>query len=222
MLPLGLRNRLAELILDAFDDPDARATLEALDGFCADDGGSLEGRDVARLAALPWFEVAGADRVRLRGALACHRAALCRRARAATEIFRHQPPPPGRGSLAGLLGRAALLADAGLFFEVHELLEPAWLSADGDQRLALQGLIQVAVAFHHAANDNREGARSLLAEGLAKLGAARAALPLDTTGWEAELAVALAALRRGEPLPPAPLWPRPEGGRPTEAAWRSS
>ena len=32
-LPLGLRNRLAELILDAFDDPGARRALCALDAW---------------------------------------------------------------------------------------------------------------------------------------------------------------------------------------------
>jgi hypothetical protein len=35
-LPLPLRNRLAELILDALHDPDARKALEAVAKVCAD------------------------------------------------------------------------------------------------------------------------------------------------------------------------------------------
>jgi hypothetical protein len=64
--------------------------------------------------------------------------------------------------MAPLLERAAALANHGLFFEVHELLEPVWFRASEPARTALQGLIQVAVAFHHLENGNLEGARSLL------------------------------------------------------------
>ena len=108
------------------------------------------------------------------------------------------------------MARAALLAERGLFFEVHELLEPRWMRAEGAERVALQGLIQVAVAFHHAENGNRDGAVSLLTEGLAKLGAAGASLPLDTQGWQARLAECLGALREGRSVPEPPLWPIPE------------
>jgi len=67
------------------------------------------------------------------------------------------------------LAAAARLFDAALFFEVHELLEPHWLAARGDTREALQGLIQIAVAWQHLANGNVAGARSLLADGAARL-----------------------------------------------------
>ena len=78
-----------------------------------------------------------------------------------------------------LLDRAAALANHGLFFEVHELLEPVWFRATEPARTALQGLIQIAVGFHHLENGNREGARSLLVLGLAKTADAGAILPLD-------------------------------------------
>src|SRR5207249_698488 len=61
--------------------------------------------------------------------------------------------------------RAAVLFDAGLAFEVHELLEPYWVRAHGDEREALQGLIQIAVGYQHLANGNLAGARALLDDG---------------------------------------------------------
>ncbi|MGH7321253.1 MAG: DUF309 domain-containing protein, partial [Candidatus Rokuibacteriota bacterium] len=119
------------------------------------------------------------------------------------------PAFPDEESLHRLLGRAALLADAGLYFEVHELLEPAWMRAPDPERIALQALIQIAVALHHAENGNREGAVSLLTEGLAKLAARRSVLPLDTGEWEAALGQTLTALRDGGIRPPVPPWPHP-------------
>ncbi len=216
-LPLGLRNRLAELILDAFDDPEARAILDALGRFCASGDGSVGVDAAARLLPLGWFEAAGTGRVRLLGAHRLYRDALCRRAGAVLATLASGPAVPSGESVGGLLARAARLADAGLHFEVHELLEPAWMRAEGAERVALQGLIQVAVAFHHAANDNREGAVSLLVEGLAKLEAAGPALALELAGWTRALGTVLDAWRAGTPLPPAPPWPAPR-----EIAWRSS
>jgi predicted metal-dependent hydrolase len=61
------------------------------------------------------------------------------------------------------------LFDGRLYFEVHELLEPYWLHAAGGEREALQGLIQVAVGFHHLGNGNGAGARALLHDGAGKL-----------------------------------------------------
>ena len=67
------------------------------------------------------------------------------------------------------LRAAARLFDAGLFFEVHEVLEPLWMTASEPRREALQGLIQIAVGWQHLANGNVAGARSLLADGAARL-----------------------------------------------------
>jgi Domain of unknown function (DUF309) len=212
-LPLGLRNQLAELILEAFDHDEARHTLAAVAAFCEDD--ELEPAALARLGRLGWFERAGTGRLRLLGAHAGHHDALCRRATAGLGAV-CRAAPDGR-SVAGLLARAAVLADARLYFEVHELLEPAWMRAEGGERLALQGLIQIAVALHHAEHGNREGAVSLLTEGLAKLDAAGAALPLGTGGWARRLGEVLAAWRSRAPAPLLLPWPTP-----TEAAWRSS
>jgi hypothetical protein len=71
--------------------------------------------------------------------------------------------------LGAALDAAAALFDTGLYFEVHELLEPHWIRAKGCDREALQGLIQVAVGFQHLANGNIAGARALLREGSARI-----------------------------------------------------
>jgi hypothetical protein len=75
----------------------------------------------------------------------------------------------------------------------------------------------VAVGFHHASHGNREGALSLLGEGLAKLRAAGPVLPLDAAAWLGQLENVLTTWRAGSPASPPEPWPAP-----TEAAWRSS
>jgi uncharacterized protein len=55
------------------------------------------------------------------------------------------------------------------YFEAHEVWEELWLAAQEPEKTFLQGLIQVAAAFHHHARQNARGARSLLAAGIAKL-----------------------------------------------------
>jgi hypothetical protein len=55
------------------------------------------------------------------------------------------------------------------YFEAHEVWEELWLVAAEPEKTFLQGLIQVAAAFHHHARENARGARSLLAAGVAKL-----------------------------------------------------
>jgi hypothetical protein len=207
-LPLPVRNRLAELILEAFDAGEARATLSALAGASVADGSVVDAADVGRLLSLGWFESAGAGRVRLRAAHRSHAWVLADRAgRAvlATGQWRDRDADP----LTVLLDRAAALAQERLFFEVHELLEPAWFCAAEPLRTALQGLIQIAVALHHLENLNEAGARSLLTEGVAKLGQAGATLPLDTAGWLRDLRALLAALASGGQPVGIPRWPEP-------------
>lgn len=78
--------------------------------------------------------------------------------------------------------QAACLFNEGLFFEVHEVLEAVWLKQEGQVRPLLQGLIQIAVGFHHLESRNLRGAVSLLREGLDKVkdySPARFGLELD-------------------------------------------
>jgi hypothetical protein len=200
-LPLTARNRLAETILAAVGDAGARRTLEALAAGEGDPGDWL-GADAGRLAA-PLRDRAR----RAREALA----RLPPRGDAgvapggAPPAPARAPTPPVGAGLEWALEVAAALFDAGLGFEVHELLEPYWVRASGDEREALQGLIQVAVGYQHLANGNRAGARSLLAEGARRLvGRAVRGLPMQ--------AFAAAVGRDAEQLPAAaspPPFPRP-------------
>ncbi|HTP43546.1 MAG TPA: DUF309 domain-containing protein, partial [Candidatus Acidoferrum sp.] len=51
----------------------------------------------------------------------------------------------------------------------HEFWEEIWLVEPEPEKTFLQGLIQVAAAFHHRQQANPEGAELLLAAGIVKL-----------------------------------------------------
>jgi len=55
------------------------------------------------------------------------------------------------------------------FFEAHEVWEEIWLVAAEPEKTFLQGLIQLAAAYHHYEHGNPSGAESLLASGIVKL-----------------------------------------------------
>jgi len=68
------------------------------------------------------------------------------------------------------------------FFESHESWEAIWLQAPEPDKTFLQGIIQVAAAFHHCARGNRAGAESLMRAGLHKL----EKFPADYRGLQLE------------------------------------
>src|SRR5579863_9292719 len=55
------------------------------------------------------------------------------------------------------------------FYDAHEHWEEIWLETPNPEKLFLQGLIQVAAAFHHHSRENFLGCRNLLRAGLIKL-----------------------------------------------------
>lgn len=55
------------------------------------------------------------------------------------------------------LARGLELIAEGAYFEAHEELEEEWRGAPPGERDFLQGLVHVAVAWHHAARGNRPG-----------------------------------------------------------------
>src|SRR5690349_12487159 len=59
--------------------------------------------------------------------------------------------------------------NSGLFYEAHEHWEEVWLDTPDPEKMFLQGLIQVAAAFHHYSRANRQGTRNLLRAGLTKV-----------------------------------------------------
>jgi uncharacterized protein len=58
---------------------------------------------------------------------------------------------------------------SGAFFEAHERWESVWLAEPEPERTFLQGLIQVAAAFHHFQRGNGAGTISLLRSALRRL-----------------------------------------------------
>jgi predicted metal-dependent hydrolase len=82
------------------------------------------------------------------------------------------------------------------FFDAHEVLEDVWRALPRDlpahQRLRLhaQGVVQLAVAFHHQSKGNGVGARSVLERALRNLDGAELSFPdLDFDRLRAELAL---------------------------------
>jgi RimJ/RimL family protein N-acetyltransferase/predicted metal-dependent hydrolase len=95
---------------------------------------------------------------------------------------------------------------SGAFFEAHEHWESVWLMAEEPEKTLLQGLIQVAAAFHHFQRGNCAGTISLLRSALRRLDgyapafAGIAVEPLCTT-----IRLWLEALETVSQSPPPPL-----------------
>ena len=82
----------------------------------------------------------------------------------------HQSPmPPGLSPIHKGVFQAILLFNHQLYFETHELVEALWLEENGHLKMFLQGIIQVAVAFHHLLYHNYYGATVLIKDGTDKL-----------------------------------------------------
>ena len=88
--------------------------------------------------------------------------------------------------------------NAAHFFDAHEILEDLWraqLRASPTKK-HLQGLVQLAVAFHHESRGNLRGARSVLGRALRNLTGAETSFPAidldhlraDIADWQKHLA----------------------------------
>lgn len=181
-LPLPLRNSLAELILDSLHDEGARRALEAVAAVSADPT-ALEGPGVLPEEFPRDIFEHRDDGWRLKSGFKGHESEFAERAERARRLLHLRLFDPEDPPLATALVAAALLFHAHLYFEVHELLEPYWLRAEGGDREALQGLIQVAVGFQHLANGNVRGAAALLHDGCGRvLERTLEGVPLDPFG----------------------------------------
>jgi predicted metal-dependent hydrolase len=94
----------------------------------------------------------------------------------------------------GEFNRGVDLFNRAHFFDAHEVLEDVWRSLPRDRpscrhlRQHVQGLVQLAVAFHHASRDNHVGARSVLERAMRNLNGADSSFPeLDFDRLRAEL-----------------------------------
>ncbi len=68
-----------------------------------------------------------------------------------------------------LLQRGLAQFNARRYFDCHDTLEELWRGLRDERRDFVQGLIQLAVAFHHLGNGNRPGAVRLFDRGLERL-----------------------------------------------------
>lgn len=188
-VPLPLRNALASLALEALRSTDARATVSWL----LADSGTPTASVAKTLVAVGLADPPGTQILDLYAPYLSHIRAHAARVFVAARS-RDAGPSAADDLEAALVGAAALW-EHGLYFEVHEALEPEWAHASGDRKDALQGLIQIAVALHHWAHGNVRGARKLLADGRTRLGGARCTLPHvdtarlleDTASWAEDL-----------------------------------
>ena len=79
--------------------------------------------------------------------------------------------------------RGLRLFNRGHFFAAHEAMEDLWRSMPRDKscerelRRHVQGLVQLAVAFHHESKGNHVGARSVLERALRNLSGANNSFP---------------------------------------------
>jgi hypothetical protein len=207
MLPRLLRNRLAEVILDALHDPEARRGLQTLAAVGADSKAPARIVDLPQRALPNCFEERDGGLQLKNGWHECA-VELRERAGRASRAIDNRPLDARDPPLPVALAAAATLFDAGLYFEVHELLEPYWGRASGSDREALQGLIQVAVGFEHLANGNAGGARALLEEGCVRM-QGRQLERIDLGSFAREVRACLEGISASTAdTPPTFDWPR--------------
>lgn len=99
--------------------------------------------------------------------------------------------------------------NCGQFYEAHESWEELWLEATGNEKLFLQGLIQIAAAYVKAHAGVRSGTIKLLERGAAKV---RQAAPAEFAAPVATLLKAVdadlqRAMRAVEPITLADVHP---------------
>ena len=67
------------------------------------------------------------------------------------------------------IAKGVELFNAQQFWHAHEAWEELWLHASGDERIFLQGLIQLAAAYHHVQRGTYRGGARLFDAALSKL-----------------------------------------------------
>jgi uncharacterized protein len=91
------------------------------------------------------------------------------------------------------------------FFAAHEVLEDVWRASAASDKKFLQGLTQLAVAFHHHSTGNDVGCRSVMARALRNLsGYPEGLFGLHTTEIVEAVTLCQHALEQNKPFPPFP------------------
>ena len=102
------------------------------------------------------------------------------------------------------LARGIGLFNQGHFFEAHEVLEDVWRAAPVNEKKFLQGIVQLAVAFHHYSTGNRVGMCSVMERGLRNISGTNHAYGINVDALFGALAGWRKALDKGGPLPELP------------------
>jgi hypothetical protein len=104
------------------------------------------------------------------------------------------------------LARGLELIDAGAYFDAHEELEEEWRDAPPEERDFLQGLVHVAVAWHHASRGNRPGCERQLEKASRRLAPYRPAhRGVDVDGVLAQVEAARELVSGGALALPRPV-----------------
>lgn len=95
---------------------------------------------------------------------------------------------------------------SGQYFEAHESFEDAWRAAEPAEKDFFQGLVHVAVAWHHAGRGNRPGCERQLAKAARRLEPfAPEHRGVDVTAVLASVAAAQRVVESGSLELPRPL-----------------
>ncbi|MCE2484868.1 MAG: DUF309 domain-containing protein [Desulfurellaceae bacterium] len=179
---------MAELILDALDNPRAATAVRCLAAYAriarrsppvVSPGQLLapapaaEREQVRRHleghALLSWRQRGPVRQVTLASELGPDWSQVAAKLQRYGHALTGWQPRPELSELTLAVRKGVLLFNHRLFFEVHEVLEAQWIQEVDPERRFLQGLIQIAVAFYHLGNHNLNGALSLLGDGLDKI-----------------------------------------------------
>jgi molybdopterin converting factor small subunit len=115
-------------------------------------------------------------------------------------------PAVSGGARTPYLDEGIKLFNEGDYFMSHETLEEHWVEAEESERDFFQGLIHLAVGFHHYERGNHGGAKSQFAKGLRRLsGYPDQHEGVDVGAIRSFLEEAPGRIDRGEPLTPPPL-----------------
>jgi uncharacterized protein len=120
-------------------------------------------------------------------------------------FFSRAAPCNNESVEAGDLARGIALFNQHEFFEAHEALEDVWRAAPAEQKKFFQGLVQVAVAFHHFSTGNHVGMRSVMKRAMRNLDGCQENLhSINVESLLQSMARWLDALDSGNPVPPLP------------------
>ncbi len=201
MVPVQVRDGLYRLFCLGLENPSVSSSFDWVLA-CAQSEGPLRVAQALRgaLEQSGLFAAAGTESLAVKEGLSAFRPYLRDRAPRYRRVLASVPEVAALGERERALAIGELLFNQGLYFDCHEFLEGRWRKEREPWRTCLQGIIQIAAAFHklELEPDARGGAAELLEKGLARLSRSRDLLGAETvSGIEQALREPLEAVRSG-------------------------